>query len=81
MPENNYKQIRITVTEEACRGHKDRVNLTCRVMLKPVGAQWNLRHTILHTHEVNVEPLSDMGAVFRALSDLFRQPPLPGSID
>lgn len=81
MPKNNYKQIRITVTEEACRGHEGRVNLTMRVMLKPVGEQWNVRHTILHTHEINQPPLHSTGSVFQALSELFRQEPLPGSID
>lgn len=41
---NNYRQIQATLTEE--RGGR----FTLRVMVKPVGAQWNRRHVVSHQH-------------------------------
>lgn len=39
-----YRQIRFTVTEE--RGG----TVTVRVMVKPLEADWTMRHTVVHAH-------------------------------
>lgn len=78
---STYKQARLTITEERDREHPGRVALTLRVMVKPVDAEWQMRHSVLHLRETDHAPLADMAAVYRAVVHLLGQPPLPGHID
>lgn len=77
---SNYKQVRLTLTEEHGRDKSGRVNLTLRVMVKPLEAEWNMRHTVIVDRRTDMDPLSDMGAVFAALLEFLAAPPLPGHI-
>ncbi len=79
-PGTKYRQVRLTLTEEREPGPGDQVRLTLRVMVKPTGAQWTERHTVLHQVHRHQEPLDDLQTVYRALRDFLASPPLPGHI-
>lgn len=77
---SNYKQVRVTLTEQRDTCHPGRVRVSCRVMVKPLEAEWTLRHTVLHADHHDLSALADMDAVYAALLEFLACPPLPGHI-
>lgn len=58
----NYRQVRVTFTEE--RGGR----LSFRVMVKPLQAEWNMRHTV-HTGAVRrSDPPATLHAALRLMA-------------
>lgn len=78
--QSNYKQIRVTLTEERCLGKPGRVNVNVRVMVKPQNVEWNMRHTVLITQAQDLAPLASLDEVYAALLEVLAAPPLPGHI-
>lgn len=77
---SNYKQVRITLTEQRDTEHPGRVMVSVRVMVKPQNTEWNMRHTVLVSSARDLSPLSDMDAVYAAILEVLACPPLPGHI-
>lgn len=48
--QNNYRQVRLTVTEEA------NGRLTARVMVKPLRDGWQMRHSVWHHSWRTIDP-------------------------
>lgn len=80
MPSSNYKQVRLTLTEQRCVGKPGRVNIGVRVMVKPQNAEWHQRHTVLITEARDLAPLASLNEVYAALLEVLAAPPLPGHI-
>jgi len=72
---SNYKQIRITLTEE--RGGR----FTARCMVKPLAAEWSQKHVFWHRQGQLKEPLNTTSDVYALLLDLLCEPSLPESLD
>lgn len=80
MASNNYRQVRITLTEQRDTEHPGRVAVFFRVMVKPQNAEWHNRHTVLVAEHRDLSPLTDMDAVYAAMLEFLAAPPLPGHI-
>lgn len=78
--QSNYKQVRVTLTEERDLQHPGRVRVNVRVMVKPQASEWNVKHTILVTSADNLPPLATLDEVYGALLEILAAPPLPGHI-
>ena len=76
---SNYKQVRVTLTEERCPNKPHLRNVSVRVMVKPLEAEWAMRHTILVTRSEQQPPLETLDAVYCALLETLSNPPLPES--
>lgn len=74
---SNYKQVRVTLTEERCVGRPGRVNISVRVLVKPAEAEWTARHTVLVTRAHDLPPLATLDEVYAALLEVLAAPPLP----
>lgn len=77
---SNYKQVRVTLTESAMRSKTGRVRVDVRIMVKPLDAEWNMRHTVLVTSAEDLSPLASLDEVYAALLEVLASPPLPGHI-
>lgn len=75
-----YKQVRVTLTEERDVRHPGRVAVSVRVLVKPLEAEWQMRHTILVTRAEDLSPLATLEDVYAALLEFLAAPPLPGHI-
>lgn len=77
---SNYKQVRVTLTESRDLSRPGRVRVDVRVMVKPLEAEWNVKHTILVTSAEDLAPLASLDEVYAALLEFLAAPPLPGHI-
>lgn len=77
---SRYKQVRITLTESAMRAKPGRCRVDVRVMVKPVDAEWTVRHTVLVTSADDLAPLATLEDVYAAVLEFLAAPPLPGHI-
>lgn len=77
---SNYKQVRITLTEQRDVEHPGRVRVDVRVMVKPQNTEWNMRHTVLVSSAADLAPLGTMEDVYAAILEVLACPPLPGHI-
>lgn len=77
---SNYKQVRVTLTEGPMRSKPGRVRIDVRVMVKPLEAEWNQRHTMLICSADDLAPLASMDEVYAAILETLAAPPLPGHI-
>lgn len=80
MGASNYKQIRVTLTEQRDVGRPGRVRVGVRIMVKPQNTEWNMRHTVLVTEAEDLAPLASLNEVYAALLEVLASPPLPGHI-
>lgn len=80
MSSNNYRQVRVTLTEQRDLQRPGRRTVGIRVMVKPQNAEWHNRHTVLVTQADDLEPLDSLDAVYAALLEFLAAPPLPGHI-
>lgn len=81
MSSSNYKQVRITLTEEAQRGeHPGLVTITMRVSVKPLAAEWQHKHAVLHERRPDCPRLHELSDVYATILDFLSQQPLPGHI-
>lgn len=76
---SRYKQVRITLTEERAWNKPHLRNVSVRVMVKPLEAEWTMRHTVLVTRAEDQPPLETLDAVYEALLEVLSNPPLPES--
>lgn len=77
---SNYKQVRVTLTEQRSPGRPDLVDISVRIMVKPQNAEWHQRHTMLVTEARQLQPLASLDEVYAALLEVLAAPPLPGHI-
>lgn len=77
---SNYKQVRVTLTEMRDVQRPGRVRVAVRVMVKPLNAEWHMRHTILVSEAADLAPLATLEDVYAALLEFLAAPPLPGHI-
>lgn len=80
MGSSNYKQVRVTLTEERDLKRPHRVAVSVRVLVKPLSAEWNERHVVLTTRAEDLAPLASLTEVYEALLEFLASPPLPGHI-
>lgn len=76
---SRYKQVRITLTEEQCLSKPHLRNIGVRVMVKPLEADWTMRHTILQTYLRAQPPLDTLDSVYEAILEFLADPALPES--
>lgn len=74
---SNYKQVRVTLTEQRDTRHPGRVMVSVRVLVKPLNVEWHERHTILTTSAGDLSPLATLDEVYAALLEVLAHPPLP----
>lgn len=77
---SNYKQVRVTLTEQTDVCHPGRVMVGVRVSVKPLHEEWSVRHCVLTTSAHDLVPLATMDEVYAALLEFIAAPPLPGHI-
>lgn len=77
---SNYKQVRVTLTEQRDLEHPGRVAVGVRVLVKPLDAEWSERHVVLSTTARDLAPLASLNEVYAALLEFLAAPPLPGHI-
>lgn len=77
---SNYKQVRITLTEQRDVAHPGRVAVSVRVSVKPLNEEWTFRHVVLTTTAADLAPLATLQEVYAALLEVLAAPPLPGHI-
>lgn len=77
---SNYKQVRVTLTEQRDVERPGRVRVSVRVAVKPLNDEWQMRHTILVTEAADLAPLASLEDVYAALLEFLAAPPLPGHI-
>lgn len=77
---SNYKQVKVVLTEQRDVRHPGRVSVGVRVHVKPQNAPWTERHLVLSTRADDLEPLTNLDAVYAALLEFLAAPPLPGHI-
>lgn len=77
---SNYRQVRVTLTEQRDVLRPGKVVVGVRVMVKPQNAEWHAKQTILVTTAEGLEPLESLEAVYAALLEVLAAPPLPGHI-
>lgn len=78
--QSNYKQVRVTLTEQRDVCHPGRVMVGVRVYVKPLAAQWTEKDCILVTSAHDLTPLASLDEVYAALLEFIASPPLPGHI-
>jgi len=77
---SNYKQVRVTLTEQRDTEHPGRVMVSVRVHVKPLEVQWHEQHVVLTTTARDLPPLATLNEVYGALLEVLAAPPLPGHI-
>lgn len=70
---SNYKQCRITLTEEA-GGH-----VTVRVLVKPLAADWSTKQLVLSRRMSHVPAIQSTTDMYRLLIAFLSEEPLPDS--
>lgn len=76
--QSNYKQVRVTLTEQRDVRRPGRVRVDVRVMVKPQNSEWHMKHTVLITSAEDLAPLATLDEVYAALLEVLASPPLPG---
>lgn len=77
---SQYKQVRITLTEELDRQHPGQRRISLRVSVKPLDEEWTMRHVVLSEVRPNMPPIRDLEGVYATVLDFLAQEPLPGHI-
>lgn len=69
---SNYRQVRVTITEE--QGGR----VTARVMVKPLAASWTMKHVVWHHSWISRRPLSHWTALVASALHQMVGETLPG---
>lgn len=77
---SQYRQVRVTLTEQRDSCHPGKVRVGVRVWSKHQNQEWHQGTTVLVHDAHDLAPLADLSAVYAALLEVFSQSPLPGHI-
>lgn len=77
---SQYRQVRVTLTEQRDVCHRGRVRVSVCVWSKHQRQEWHQGSTVLIHEAHDLAPLTDLNAVYAALLEVFSSPPLPGHI-
>lgn len=77
---SQYRQVRVTLTEQRDTCHPGRVRVGVRVWSKNQHQEWHQGSTVLVHDAHDLAPLVGLDEVYAALLEVFSSPPLPGHI-